>query len=149
MNSWNEKAFSMQTFDASVMLTRTNRWTNTCVAGELRFNVSCICLINISRPTCMWNSDKIFYWLFTQVQLPYLPKRIVMNTLFLTVRLTKIHYWFTHDSLTPTRHQAITWTNVDSIHWHIYASLGIDGCVNLIRPKLLHLIKTFQLWIII
>ena len=30
----------------------------------------------------------------------------------------------------PNRHQAITWTNDVPIQWHIYASLGLNICVD-------------------
>ena len=32
------------------------------------------------------------------------------------------------NGLAPTTRQAIIWTNVDPIHWRIYAALGVDGC---------------------
>ena len=31
-----------------------------------------------------------------------------------------------YNGLAPNRQQVIIWTNADSIHWHIYASLGGD-----------------------
>ena len=30
------------------------------------------------------------------------------------------------NGLAPNRRQAITWTNADSVHWCIYAALGVD-----------------------
>ena len=119
MISWNENAVYMHTFDVSIMIVRTSYRTNSWVAGELRCHFSCICLINICRPRCMWNHDEIFYWLFTRVQLLYLPTRIVINTLSLCVRLTKSQHWFTYDGLTPTGWKAIARTNGDPIEWHI------------------------------
>ena len=34
------------------------------------------------------------------------------------------------NGLVPTRRQAITWTNVDPIHWRIYEALGGDELIN-------------------
>ena len=31
------------------------------------------------------------------------------------------------NGLKPNRRQAITWTNADPVHWHIYAALGGDN----------------------
>ena len=59
---------------------------------------------DFSRPTCMWNSDEIFSWVFPRVQQQYSPKpiQILVNTLrpehvwhtfskhFLDMKLTKI-----------------------------------------------------------
>ena len=77
----------------------------------------------------------------------YIPMRRVINTLFLCVRLTISQHWFTYDGLTPTRRQVIPRNNVDPIQWHKHASLSIDGCVKLIRPNWLCLMKTFQRFI--
>ena len=44
-------------------------------------------------------------------------------SLFLRVQLAKIQHWFSN-GLVPNRLQAIFWTNVDMIHWRIYAALS-------------------------
>ena len=54
------KHFLHADFHVSLMFTRTTFWTNTRVAGELRFH--CLWFKHFSRPTCMWNSDEIFSW---------------------------------------------------------------------------------------
>ena len=47
-------------------------------------------------------------------------------SLFLRVQLTIAQHWFGSDNgLAPNRRQAIIWTNADSIHWRIYAALGV------------------------
>ena len=45
-------------------------------------------------------------------------------SLFLRVQLTINQHWFS--GLALNRWQAIIWTNVDPIHWRIYAALGGD-----------------------
>ena len=68
-------------FYVSFMVARTTLWTNTRVAGELRFHS--IWFIRFSRPTCMWNSAEIFSWVFPRVQPQFSPKpiRILVETL--------------------------------------------------------------------
>ena len=72
-------------FHVSLMVARTKFWTNTRVAGELRFHS--LWFIHFSRrPTCMWNSAEIFSWVFPKVQPQYSPKlihqiQILVNTL--------------------------------------------------------------------
>ena len=38
------------------------------------------------------------------------------------------------NGLAPSRRQAIIWTNVDPVHWRIYAALGGDELINSARP---------------
>ena len=48
-------------------------------------------------------------------------------SLFLRVQLTiNQRGFFLDNGLAPNRRQAIIWTNVDTIHWRIYAALGVD-----------------------
>ena len=54
----NEKNFLHADFYVSLIVARTTFWTNTRVAGELRFHS--LWFIHFSRPTCMWNSAEIF-----------------------------------------------------------------------------------------
>ena len=83
MTSWNENVFCMWIVDVSLMFARTSCWTNTRVAGEMGFNISCLWFIYFSRPTSTWNSVEIFYWVFAGAQPPCSPKptRMVINTL--------------------------------------------------------------------
>ena len=48
------KHFLHAEFHVSLMVARTTFWTNTRVAGELRFHS--LWFIHFTRPTCMWNS---------------------------------------------------------------------------------------------
>ena len=75
------KHFLHADFHVTLMVARTTFWTNTLVAGELRFHS--LWFIHFSRPTCMWNSAEIFSWVFTRVQPQYSPKpiQILVNTL--------------------------------------------------------------------
>ena len=75
------KHFRHAEFHVSLMVTRTTCWTNTRVAGELRFHS--LWFIYFSRPTCMWNSAEVFSCVFPWVQPQYSPKpiQIVVNTL--------------------------------------------------------------------
>ena len=76
------KHFLDADFHVSMMVARTNFWTNTWVADELRFHS--LWFIHFSRrPTCMWNSAEIFSWVFPRVQPQYSPKpiQILINTL--------------------------------------------------------------------
>ena len=68
------KHFLHADFLVSLMVARTTCWTNTRVAGELRFHN--LWFIHFSRPTCMWNSAEIFSWVFLRVQPHYSPKPI-------------------------------------------------------------------------
>ena len=83
MTSWNENVFCMWIVDVSLMFARTSCWTNTRIAGDMRFNISCLWFIYFSRPTCTWNSVEVFYCVFTRVQPPCSPKptRMVIDTL--------------------------------------------------------------------
>ena len=60
------KHFLHADFHVSLMVARRTFWTNTRVAGELRFHS--LWFIHFSRPTCMWNSAEIFSWVFPRVQ---------------------------------------------------------------------------------
>ena len=75
------KPFLHADFHVSLMVARTTCWTNTQVAGELRFHS--LWFIHFSRPTCMWNGAEIFSWVFPRVQPQYSPKpiQILVNTL--------------------------------------------------------------------
>ena len=75
------KHFLRADFHVSLMVARTTCWTNTRVAGELRFHS--LWFIHFSRPTCMWNSAEIFSCVFPRVQPQYSPKtiQILVNTL--------------------------------------------------------------------
>ena len=75
------KYFLHADFHVSLMVARTTFWTNTRVAGELRFHN--LWFIHFIRPTCMWNSAEIFSWVFPRVQPQYSPKpiQILVNTL--------------------------------------------------------------------
>ena len=53
------KHFLHADFHVSLMIARTTFWSNTRVAGELRFHS--LWFIHFSRPTCMWNSAEIFF----------------------------------------------------------------------------------------
>ena len=68
-------------FLVSLMVVRTTCWTNTLLAGELRFYS--LWFIHFSRPTCMWNSAEISSWVFPRVQPQYSPKpiQILVNAL--------------------------------------------------------------------
>ena len=33
------------------------------------------------------------------------------------------------NGLVPNQHQAIIWTNVDTLHWHIYVPLGLNELI--------------------
>ena len=47
--------------------------------------------------------------------------------------------------LAPNRWQAITWTNVDPVHWHIYVALGADELTNWpLRDADVNSISNFQ-----
>ena len=59
------KHFLRADFHVSLMVARTTCWTNTRVAGELRFHS--LWFIHFSRPTCMWNSVEIFSCVFPRV----------------------------------------------------------------------------------
>ena len=52
------KHFLHADFHVSLMFARTTFWTNTRVAGELRFHSQWF--IHFSRPTCMWTSAEYF-----------------------------------------------------------------------------------------
>ena len=100
------KHFLHADFLVSLMVARTTCWTNTRVAGELRFHN--LWFIHFSRPTCIWNSAEIFSWVFLRVQPHYSPKpiQILVNKprpeqwwlmfsthfqyIFLDMKLTKI-----------------------------------------------------------
>ena len=75
------KHFLHADFHVSLMVARTTFWTNTRVAGELRFHS--LWFIHFSRPICMWNSAEIFSWVFPRVQPQYSPKpiQILVNPL--------------------------------------------------------------------
>ena len=72
-----ELRLSCTNFLVSLMVARTTCWTNTRVAGELRFHN--LWFIHFSRPTCMWNSAEIFSWVFLRVQPHYSPKPIQIS----------------------------------------------------------------------
>ena len=75
------KHFLHADFYVSLVVARTTFWTNTRVAGELRFHS--LWFIHFSRPTCMWNSAEIFSKVFPRVQPQYSPKpiQILVDTL--------------------------------------------------------------------
>ena len=75
------KHFLHADFHVSLMVARTIFWTNTRVAGELRFHS--LWFIHFSRPICMWNCAEIFSWVFHRVQPQYSPKpiQILINPL--------------------------------------------------------------------
>ena len=131
----NENTFCTRTFMCPWLVARTTFWTNTRVAGELRFHS--LWLIHFSRPTCMWNGAEIFSWVFPRVQPQYSPKpiQILVNTLrpeqwwlmfgthffihFLDMKLTKICWyaesviklvcWLTrlrHNNILPHKHHS-------------------------------------------
>ena len=58
------KHFLHSDFHVSLMVAWTTFWTNTRVAGELRFHS--LWFTHFSRPTCMWNSAEIFSWVFPE-----------------------------------------------------------------------------------
>ena len=68
------KHFLHADFHVSLMVACTTCWTNTRVAGELRFHN--LWFIHFSKPTCIWNSAEIFSWFFPRVQPQYSPKPI-------------------------------------------------------------------------
>ena len=75
------KHFLLADFHVSLVVARTTFWTNTRVAGQLRFHS--LWFIHSSRPTCMWNSAGIFSCVFPRVQPQCSPKpiQILVNTL--------------------------------------------------------------------
>ena len=96
------------------MVARTSFWTNTRVAGELRFHS--LWFIQFSRPTCMWNSAEIFPWVFPRVQPQYSPKpiQILVNT------LRPEQWWLMFG--THFRYIFLTWNWLKFVHWPSWLS---------------------------
>ena len=79
---WFPEMKALCAFVVCLVIAHTNCWTNTPVDGDLRFQGSGLWFINFSRPTCtfMRNRVEMFYWVFTRVQPPYLPKPMRIAT---------------------------------------------------------------------
>ena len=117
------KRFCTWILDVSLMFARTSCWTNNRVAGEMRFNISCLWFINFSSPTCTWNNvpppppppfntfswnDIVVFWL----KFEFMPECPI-----------KSQHWFIHDDLTPTMRQAIT----NPTDWHTHMITRLNG----------------------
>ena len=105
----NENAFCTRTFMCPRWLLEQPFWTNTRVAGEMRFHS--LWFIHFSRPTCMWNSAEIFSWVFPRVQPQYSPKpiQILVNT------LRPEQWWLMFG--THFRYLFLTWNWLKFVHW--------------------------------
>ena len=102
------KHFLHVDFHVSLMVARTTCWTNTRVAGELRFHN--LWFIHFSRPTCMWNSAEIFSWVFPIVQLQYSPKPIQIS-----VNTLRLEQWWLMFS-THFQYIFLTWNWLKFVH---------------------------------
>ena len=69
-------------------------------------------------------TDNFFRCTFIKKKVLYFDKKFHW-ALFLRLQLTITSIGL-DDGLVPNRRQAIIWTNVDPIHWHIYVALGKD-----------------------
>ena len=103
---------------------KTGPWICWCWSHFKKINIAliwCDSLIHLSLNNMAANlTDNIFnliflnenVWISIEISLEFVPKGPVVQAMA----------W-------PNRRQAITWTNVDPIHWLIYATLGEDEYV--------------------
>ena len=87
------------------------------------------CFIN-HRALKHWSLDRmaanfrIYKNVFSGIKIYKLWLRFHLN-LFQRIQLTIFQHW-SDNCFTPTRHQAIIWTNDGSVYLRIYASLGLN-----------------------